>query len=56
MPCLEDLRLMAYLHGGFPLVDEPYAAVQVGHEPQVFKAGHGHHRAGRAAAAAAFAG
>ena len=27
MPCLEDLRLMAYLHGGFPLVDEPYAAV-----------------------------
>ncbi len=27
MPCLEDLRLIAYLHGGFPLVDEPYAAV-----------------------------
>ena len=27
MPCLEDLRLMVYLHGGFPLVDEPYAAV-----------------------------
>ena len=27
MPCLEDLRLMAYLHGGFPLVDAPYAAV-----------------------------
>ena len=27
MPCLEDLRLMAYLHGGFPLVDHPFAAV-----------------------------
>ena len=27
MPCLADLRLMAYLHRGCPLVDEPYAAV-----------------------------
>ena len=27
MPCLEDLRLMAYLHGRFPLVDEPHGLV-----------------------------
>lgn len=26
-PDRDDLRLMAYLHGDFPLVDEPYAAV-----------------------------
>jgi len=26
-PNTTDLRLMAHLHGGFPLVDEPFAAV-----------------------------